>query len=120
MESRRAHRVADLIRHEIAQILRKDVKDPRIGFVTLTDVEVSADLRVAKVYYTVLGDDSQRSETARGLQSAVTYIRREVGQRLRLKAVPEVRFLYDESLERGMRLQSVLEDLHHEPEEPDS
>lgn len=118
METRRTHRVADLIRHEVAQILQKDVKDPRIGFLTLTGVEVSPDLSVARVYYTVLGGPANREETAKGLHSATPFIRRELGHILRLRVVPELRFLYDEALERGFRLQETLEDIRHDSEDP--
>jgi ribosome-binding factor A len=111
--------VADLILHEIARIIRTQVKDPRIGFVTFTAADVSPDLQHARVYYTVLGDESAREQTRRGLESATPFVRREIGQQLRIKAVPELRFLYDEALERGLRVREILEDIHHEPEEPD-
>ena len=117
METRRTQRVSDAIRHEVADILQRQVKDPRIGFVTVTAVEVSADLRVARVFYTVLG--SARDETLKGLRSAGPFIRRELGRRLRLKAVPEVRFEYDESTDRGFRMDEILEGLRDGREEPD-
>ncbi|MHB8766843.1 MAG: 30S ribosome-binding factor RbfA [Deferrisomatales bacterium] len=119
METRRSQRVADLLQEEIARILQREVKDPRIGFVTITAVRVSADLKVAKVYYTTLVADDQRNESAKGLTSAVPFIRHEVAHRLRLKTVPELRFLYDESLDRAFRIDEILEDSRHEPEDPD-
>jgi ribosome-binding factor A len=118
MESRRSQRVGDLIRHEVAQILQKDVKDPRVQLVTLTGVAVSPDLRSARVYFTVLGDTADPEETGRGLASARPFIRRELAQRLRLKAVPEIRFIHDESIDRGFRILEILDEVEHEPEEP--
>ncbi len=119
MDTKRAQRVADSLLHEVAQILQKDVKDPRIGFVTLTGATVSPDLRVAKIYYTVLGEEQTRTASAQGLASARSFIRREVGQRLRLRVVPDVRFLYDDSLAQTLHLQEILEDLSHGSKEPD-
>lgn len=119
MESRRPQRVADLLLHEIAAILQKDVKDPRLRLVTLTRVVVSPDLRVARVYYSFLGGEADREQVPRGLKSAGSFIRREVGHRLRLRNVPELRFFYDEALEKGFRVQEILEDIGHEPEDPD-
>ena len=120
LEGRRPQRVADLVRHEVAAILQREVKDPRVGFVTVTDVEMSPDLRVARVFYSVLGELDQRRESGRGLASASAYIRREVGRRLHLKVVPELRFVYDTSLERGLRIEAVIESMgKDEPEAPD-
>jgi ribosome-binding factor A len=119
LDTKRAQRVADSLLHEAALILQKDVKDPRIGFVTLTGVKISPDLRVAKIYYTVLGAEENRKASAEGLASARSFIRREIGQRLRLRVVPDVRFLYDDSLARTLHLQEMLEDLSHGSEEPD-
>ncbi len=119
MQSRRTERVSDLLLHEIAQILQKDVKDPRVGFVTLTGVQVSADLRVAKVRYTVLGDETNREACVQGLRSATSFIRREVGRRLRLRAVPDLHFVFDDTLEKTLHLQEMLEELSHGPKEPD-
>ncbi len=120
VEGRRPQRVADLVRHEVAAILQREVKDPRVGFVTVTDVEMSPDLRVARVFYSVLGEPDQRRDTGRGLASASAYIRREVGRRLHLKVVPELRFVYDTSLERGLRIEAVIESMgNDEPEAPD-
>ncbi|NOY44761.1 MAG: 30S ribosome-binding factor RbfA [Deltaproteobacteria bacterium] len=119
MESRRAQRVADLLHHEIAWVLQREIKDPRVGFVTITGVRVSADLRHARVYYTVLGEAPQRSETQKGLDSARAFVRRAVGARLRIKVVPELKFVYDEDFERALRTQAVLEDVRDATEDPD-
>jgi ribosome-binding factor A len=108
--------VADLLIQEIASILQKEIKDPRIGFVTLTGAELSPDLRHAKVFYTALGDDAARERSESGLKSASPYIRREVSHRLRLKVSPEIRFVFDTSLDRGERLDQLLEEGAHGPE----
>lgn len=114
MEFQRSHRVGDQIQKEISALLLKGLKDPRVGFVTITAVEVSSDLRHARVYYTVMGDDQGRLETQRGLNSAIPFLRRELGKRLRLRLVPELAFQYDTSLEYGNRIESLLRDLNRE------
>ncbi|MDW7711161.1 MAG: 30S ribosome-binding factor RbfA [Deferrisomatales bacterium] len=119
MDTKRAQRVADSLLHEAAQILQKDVKDPRIGFVTLTAARVSPDLRAAKIYYTVLGAEEHRKASAQGLASARSFIRRELGQRLRLRVVPDVRFVYDDALAQTLHVQELLEDLAHGSKESD-
>lgn len=119
MEPRRPQRVGDLLLREVAQILQKDVKDPRVKFAALTGVDVSPDLRVARVYFTAISDAASPEEVGKGLHSACAFIRREVGRRTRLKVVPELRFVHDESFERGFRLQEILESVRDESEEPD-
>lgn len=109
METLRARRVADLLLAEISRILRENVKDPRIGFLTLTAAEVSSDLKSAKIYFSVLGEESSRVETSKGLTSAKPFIRREVARCLRLKKVPDIRFVYDESVERGFVVEERIE-----------
>ena len=114
MEFQRSHRVGEQIQKEISALLLKGLKDPRVGFVTLTAVEVSGDLGHARVYYTVMGDEQARRETQRGLTSAIPYLRRELGKRLRLRLVPELVFQYDTSIEYGNRIEDLLRDLNHE------
>jgi ribosome-binding factor A len=106
---RRADRVADLLKEEISQMLLKEVKDPRIGFVTITGVEVSKDLQVAKVFYTVLGDTAQVKESDEALSRVSHYIKRQLGKRLRMRYIPDVIFKYDHSLEYGAKIDSILE-----------
>ena len=111
----RPDRVADQLRAELAQLLARDVHDPGIGFVTLTRVQVSPDLQVARVYYTALGDETGRKNTARGLERAAPFLRRQIGGRLRLKRVPEITFVYDESIAGQDRIEQLLNELHREP-----
>jgi ribosome-binding factor A len=117
-EARRPRRVGGLLLREVAEILQKNVKDPRVGLVTVTGAEMSPDLLVARVYYTILDQGADRGEVERGLKSASPFIRRGLARRLRLKAVPEIHFVHDESVDRGFRLLEILEEVRHDPEEP--
>ncbi|NOZ13454.1 MAG: 30S ribosome-binding factor RbfA [Acidobacteria bacterium] len=94
-----AHRIADQIRFLISMKLLRSVKDPRLGFITITHVELNPDFRVATVYYTRLGDEGSRDETAELLEELKGSLRKEVGRHLHLRNVPELRFVYDEMLE---------------------
>ena len=118
----RPDRVGDQIRSEIASLLARDVHDPGIGFVTITRVQVTPDLQQARVYYTALGDDKARRSTARALDRAAPFLRRQIGSRLRLKRVPELEFLYDESIAGQDRIEQILNDIHasaHADSDPD-
>ena len=110
----RPDRVADQLRAELARLLSREVHDPGVGFVTLTRVQVSPDLQGARVYYTSLGDEAGRRNTARALERAAPFLRRQIGGRLRLKRVPELRFLYDDSIEGQDRIERLLHELHAE------
>src|SRR5580698_394795 len=115
-QSSRPDRVADQLRAELAQLLGRDVHDPGIGFVTLTRVQVSPDLQAARVYYTALGDEAARRNTARALDRASSFLRRQIGSRLRLKRVPELTFVYDDSIAGQARIEQILNEIHdHEP-----
>jgi ribosome-binding factor A len=103
---KRAERVSDQMKQEIADILMRKIKDPRIGFVTVTDVEVADDLRNAKVFVSVYGADT--ATTLKGLESASPFIRSELGRRMRMKFVPELLFRYDDSVERGAHIMELL------------
>jgi ribosome-binding factor A len=112
--NQRASRVGDQIQAELASLLTRDVHDPGIGFLTITSVKVSPDLQQARVYYTTIGDDKAKRESARALNRATPFLRRQVGQRLRLKRVPELTFFYDESIEKGDRVERILQELQAE------
>jgi len=113
----RPERVGEAIRQELSVILQRDVHDPGIGFVTLTRVKVSPDLQVARVYYTVIGDDKMRKETAKALGRALPFLRRQVGTRVNLRRVPELHFQYDEDIEKHDRIEKILIDLQRERDE---
>jgi ribosome-binding factor A len=104
--------VAEQIRSELASLLARDVHDPGIGFVTLTRVQISADLQQARVLYTALGDDKARTASARALERAAPFLRRQIGSRLRLKRSPELKFIYDESVEGQDRIERIINELH--------
>ena len=108
----RASRVGDQIREELSSLLTREVHDPGIGFLTITYVKVSPDLQQARVYYTTIGDDKARKESARALTRATPFLRRQMGQRLRLKRVPELVFFYDDAIERGDRIERILLELN--------
>jgi ribosome-binding factor A len=112
--STRANRVGDQVRSELAQLLARHVHDPGVGFLTLTYVRVTADLQLARVYYTIMGDEKARQDSARALRRATPFLRRQLGQRLRLRRVPELEFFYDESIARHDRIERILQDLKAE------
>ena len=115
MASHRPDRVGDQIRQELSELLTRGmVHDPGIGFITLTRVKVSADLQVARVYYTSLGDPKARRETEKALERATPFFRRQVGRRLQLRRVPEIQFHFDESIAHQDRVEQILRDLHEE------
>ena len=115
MPGHRPDRVGDQIRQELSELLsRGAVHDPGIGFITLTRVKVSPDLQLARVYYTSMGDEKARRETARALERATPFFRRQVGGRLQLRRVPELQFRFDESVGHQDRIEQILRDLHEE------
>jgi len=107
----RATRVADLLKEEISEMLCKEVKDPHIGFITITDVEVSKDLKHAQVFYTILGDEQQAEESADALSRVSSFIKKQLGKRLRLRYIPEIAFKYDHSLAYGTKIDHILNSL---------
>jgi ribosome-binding factor A len=114
-QGHRPDRVGDQIRQELSELLtRGAVHDPGIGFITLTRVKVSPDLQQARVFYTSLGDEKSRRETARALERATPFFRRHVGGRLHLRRVPELEFRFDESIANQDRIEQILRELHEE------
>ena len=111
----RPNRVADQIRQELSELLARGVvHDPGIGFVTITRVQVSPDLQQARVFYTAIGDEKARKETARALERAMPFFRRHIAGRVRLRRVPELEFRFDESIAHQDRIEQILRDLHEE------
>jgi ribosome-binding factor A len=109
--SSREIRLAEQIRQEVGDILAREVRDPGIGFVTLTRVKVAPDLQQARVYYTTLGDPVERKQTARALDRALPFIRRALAARLNLRRVPELAFQFDESVTHQARVEELLEQI---------
>jgi ribosome-binding factor A len=113
--SRRISRVAELIKREVSQMLLYGIKDDRVGagMVSVTDVDVSGDLQHAKIFVSIYGTEEAKAETMVGLKSATSYVRSELGQRIRLRRTPEIVFIEDRSIERGSRVLSLLNQLNN-------
>ncbi|MBW8348912.1 30S ribosome-binding factor RbfA [Bacillus sp. IITD106] len=109
--SLRANRVGEQMKKELGEIISRKIKDPRVGFVTVTDVHVTGDLQQATVYISVLGDEEQKENTLKGLDKAKGFIRTEIGQRIRLRKTPEISFEFDESIGYGNRIESLLKQI---------
>jgi len=105
----RSRRIADQIQRELSDIIRLELKDPRVGMITIIDVEVSHDQSHARVFFTSLGDASSVADSTKGLQHAAGFLRSELAHRMKLRVVPQLQFKYDESVERGMRLSSLID-----------
>ena len=105
----RSRRIAEQIQRELSEVVRVELKDPRVGMITLTDVEVSPDGEHAKVFFTVLGEPSRVKEAEEGLRHAAGYLRSELARRLTVRAVPQLQFKYDPSVERGARLSQLID-----------
>ncbi|AIM17711.1 30S ribosome-binding factor RbfA [Neobacillus sedimentimangrovi] len=112
--SHRPNRVGEQMKKELSDIIGRKIKDPRIGFVTVTDVQVTGDLQQAKVFISVLGDDEQKENTLKGLAKARGFIRSEIGHRIRLRKTPEIIFEFDESINYGNRIETLLHQLRSE------
>ncbi|MCK1992436.1 30S ribosome-binding factor RbfA [Peribacillus muralis] len=112
--SLRSNRVGEQMKKELSEIIGRKIKDPRIGFVTVTDVAVTGDLQQATVYISVLGDQEQREKTLQGLAKAKGFMRSEIGQRIRLRKTPELFFEFDESVDYGNRIESLISQINSE------
>src|SRR5690554_3136602 len=105
----RIERINEEIKKELSILLKSDIKDPRIsGMISITNVKVTNDLRYAKVYVSIYGTDQQREDSIKGLESAGGYLRKEIGKKIRLRYVPELIFVQDNSIEYGMHIESIL------------
>lgn len=114
----RRQRVGDQMRIELAQLLTHEAKDPRLGFVTVTEVRMSKDLRYARVYVSVLGDDEERDASLAALKRMEGFLRSQIGRRIRLRHVPELQFVLDDTLERSARIEQLLRESGVSAEEP--
>ena len=111
MTVKRSEKVAEAIHELVSALLLKGVKDPRIGFTTITGVKVSDDLHLATIYFSVIGNEAEKQSTEIGLNSARGFIRRELGKSLRMRYVPDVLFRYDESVDYGQRIDTLLNEI---------
>jgi len=105
----RTRRIAEQIQREISDIIRLELNDPRVGMITITDVDVSPDYSHAKIFFTLLGNEGKIEETGRALQHAAGFLRTRLAHSLKLRTTPELRFEYDSSVERGMRLSRLID-----------
>ena len=111
--TRRQEQLSDVIAEELSDLIRTRMKDPRIGFASITDVEVSADLRHAKVFVSVLGSSEEQRATLQGLEHAAGFLRHELAQRLNIRYTPEILFKLDQSIERGTRILQLINEIEH-------
>ncbi len=124
MSQTRVEKVQELMKQEVSEIVLRELKDPRIGFVTVTEVKCTADLREAKIYVSVMGNDDQVKNTLAGLKSSMGFIRREIGRRIRLRFTPEISLALDKSLDYSAHIQELLlkvemESMKHKEKEVD-
>lgn len=112
---KRSQRLSILLREEVADIVLHKLKDPRIGFITVTDVELSADLRIAKVFISVL-KEQDRELTLQILNDAKGFVRNEIAKRLRIKIIPTFEFVYDDSIDRGFKIDKILKEIKESSE----
>lgn len=115
-EYSRSQRVVEQIRRELAELIRLEVKDPRVGFITLTDVEITPDYAHAKVFFTSMTGEESVPEILQGLRRASGFLRRELGRRVRIHTIPELHFHYDRSVEQGSRLSRLIDETVREDE----
>lgn len=115
----RQQRLADQIKKVISEIIQRKVKNPHLGMVTITDVELTKDLRQAKVFYSVYGDESVRRESGRALRQSAKFVKAELGRAIRVRNVPTLEFHFDESIERGLRIQELLDKIERDEEKSD-
>ncbi|MFX3618503.1 MAG: 30S ribosome-binding factor RbfA [Sporolactobacillus sp.] len=111
MANLRVHRVAEQMKKEMGDIIEHRIKDPRVGFVTVTGVDLTGDLQEATVYVSVLGNDEKKDATLAGLAKAKGFIRSEIGKRIRLRKTPEIQFKFDQSVEYGNHIDRLINDL---------
>ena len=112
--SRRIERLNEQLRREVSDILRFEVKDPRVGIVTVTEARVAPDLSIARLYVQPAGDDAEKKEAFIGLEAAKPYIRHELGKRLKIRQIPDLRFEADKALEYGMHIDKLLAEIKNE------
>lgn len=110
----RTGRVAEQIKKEISQLIQMELKDPRVGFITVTGVDVTGDLSLARIYISILGSDEQKEETLRAIGRAKGFLRSELGRRIRLRHTPDIEFRFDSSIEYGSHIEALLQQINRE------
>jgi len=117
MTTPRSKRVQSALKDEVSRIIHDDLKDPRVGFITITKVDLTPDLRYAKIYYSVLGGDKDKNDTKIGLKQAKGYIRKLIADRIKLRYTPEIAFYLDKGHEYSQRIDEIINKIHREKEE---
>lgn len=117
MSFSRANRVGEEIRKEVSQLIREELKDPRLGFLTITSVEVTNDLRYSKIFVSIFGNEEAKKNTLSALKSAAGFLRSELGKRLRLRYTPDLLFHFDESIEHGAKMSKLINEVIKADEE---
>jgi ribosome-binding factor A len=112
----RQEKLVGLLKEQISDILRREIKDPRLGFATVIDAEISADLRHAKVYVSIMGTENQRKQSMEVLKHAQHFVRQEFGKRVRMKVLPDIQFVKDETVDKGMHMFELLEEIKRDEE----
>ncbi|MFW6198756.1 MAG: 30S ribosome-binding factor RbfA [Acidobacteriota bacterium] len=120
MSHYRPERVGERLQEELAKLLLGEVRDPRLGFATVTEVRMSSDLRHARVFVSILGDEEERRESMEALRHASGFLRRAIGERVRLRHVPELHFELDETLDKSERIEELLDDVRDDLEDGSS
>lgn len=120
MANRRQRQIAELLHEELSQIIQYESRDPRLGFVTVTGVDVNPDLRFARVFFTVLGDNEDVKNTLTGLANATSFYRRRLRENLSLRYIPELHFKFDSSLAHGQRIDELLDSLNLDPQQTEN
>jgi ribosome-binding factor A len=115
--SRRLSRVEEACKEELAEILQREIKDPRVGFVTITGVKLTADLRHAKVFLSIFGTEQESQQSMDGLESAKGYLRSQLGKHLRLKYLPEIEYVHEHVAEEALRLEELMKQVNMESNE---
>ena len=114
MQGKRVDRIAELIKQELASVLSQEARDPRIGFITITEVKMSDDLKYARVFYSMLGNESSKEETARGLAKAAGFLQHDIASKLNLRFTPHLSFVLDPSLDEGMKIDKIIRKIHEQ------
>lgn len=114
----RQEKMRQLLKEEISDILRREIKDPRLGFFTIIDAEITSDLRHAKIFVSILGTEEERKQSMEVLRHAQHFVRQEFGKRVRMKVLPDIQFKHDETVDQGVRMLELLEEIKRNDEEP--
>ncbi len=117
MEYKRATRVGEQIKKEVSEIVQRQLKDPQLGFVTITGVELTDDLKTAKIFYSVLGNQESKKNSELALNRARNFVQAEIGKRIRIRNTPQISFKYDGSIEYGARIEELIRKIHRQDEE---